>query len=65
MAIFGFIVLVLVLVFFSACWLFMVTLDGAFGKRDIPIWIVIIGFAGFCFLWSIVFDYSPFTVTFN
>lgn len=65
MEIIGFILSGVGLAFLTGTWLFMILFDGAFGKRDIPLVGLLISGGILIYLWSLLVEYSPFSVVIN
>jgi hypothetical protein len=63
MEIFGFICMILLLVAFTCGWFFVFLMDGAFGSRDIPIYVMLAILVAVIFMWISVLGKSPFVVT--
>lgn len=63
MEIFGFICLTLLLIAFTCGWFFILIFDGAFGKRDIPVYVMFVIFGFVLWGWLALVGMSPFTVT--
>jgi hypothetical protein len=64
MAIIGFILTGLLLAAVSVGWFFTLIFDGSVGGagRQIPLWIMIGFFLIIIWLWTLIFEASPFTV---
>jgi len=62
-AIIGFIFLVIVMLCLSGGLVFIALFDGAFGKRDFPIWVVFILLGFIAWAWIALMSISPFTVS--
>lgn len=65
MEIFGFICLTVILVLFTCGWMFMLIFDGAFGKREIPVYVMVVIICAVIYGWVLLVQLSPFTVTVN
>jgi len=64
MEIFGFIVAVMFLVLATCAWMFMLIMDGAWGgKRDIPVYVMVIILCLIIWGFISVTGYSPFEIT--
>tara|TARA_R110000744_G_scaffold380568_1_gene503266 strand:- start:42845 stop:43048 length:204 start_codon:yes stop_codon:yes gene_type:complete len=64
MEVFGFICLTLLLVAFTCGWFFMLIFDGAFGgKREIPVYVMVVILALAIWGWLGLVGMSPFTIT--
>ena len=66
MEIFGLVCMTLLLIAFTCIWVFILVFDGAFsGKRDIPVFMMIIVLALVVWAWLGLVGMSPFTITMN
>lgn len=65
MEIIGFILSGLILAFITGSWMFMFLFNGSFGKRDIPLKVMFLLLVFIGYLWSLLIEYSPFSVVIN
>lgn len=65
MEIFGFICGVLIISGLTLGWVFIMIFDGAFGKRDIPLYMMACVFVAILMFWQLLISNSPFTVIVN
>lgn len=64
MEIIGFILSGCLMVLLTVNWIFVFLYDGAFGgKRNIPLLIMFMLLVLLGYLWSLLIEYSPFTIT--